>query len=56
MSGELNIPAAGKINYRALGTIIGLVLGITFDSIPVFCAIGLRFGAALLKRHREVTG
>jgi hypothetical protein len=56
MSGELDAQTAGKVNYRALGIIIGLILGIIFDSIPVFFVIGLNIGVALEKRHWQVAG
>ena len=56
MSGELNAQTAGKVDYRALGIIIGLILGIIFDSIPVFFVIGLNIGVALEKRHSQVAG
>ena len=42
-----------KINYRALGMCLGLVLGIALDSIPIGLCLGIAFGAAAARRHQE---
>ena len=40
-----------KINYRALGLCLGLILGIALDNIPIGFCLGIAFGAAAARRH-----
>jgi hypothetical protein len=40
-----------KSHYRALGLLLGLLLGMAMDSLPIGFVLGLSFGAALDKRY-----
>ena len=42
-----------KINYRALGMCLGLVLGIALDNIPIGFCLGIAFSAAATRQHEE---
>lgn len=40
-------------NYVAVGVCLGLVFGLTMDSIPIGLCLGIAIGAALQRRHQE---
>ena len=42
-----------RINYKAIGMCLGLVLGLALDSIPIGFVLGLAFGAAADRRYGE---